>query len=777
MKIISILFMLLVLSISVFANQDYNMTGNENNQFLTGIGDFNINRNPLEDVNVYAQGLTASRQTPLVSDLDGDGTNEIIVFDDDTVVLFQNKELDVVASFGVGSPDRISNIITYDIDGDGYREIIFVEEEAELLYILQWNGTDLINESTFNTIPSYAGSSTSGEIVIACRDTNQCMMAYASDIVSGFAGFPKYPSLYATKFNSSSISQSNTLLENLASGFSVHCMPTIRTMQVADYDQDGTNEYVFSALEVDNTFSADEELKIFFINVLDNGTVIKEMQVDETAVDSFLSASTKYSCDNSAGANTDGLLAGYFLSSPLVFDFKASSSGLETGIAFSVDENEYIMQLIESDGDTHLGDRFPQITEAEGVLISNVFLANAFTDSGTADLCVAGFNDDDVELQILCGSKRTAEIPETAKFQRTLDEGFNVSRTYATWNTITHAGQHSSAQTTETGATSDLSEIINTYGVNTFDWDGAVCEATGNCGLNRIFLNGGADSVLLSVDVEKFGSEDLLAMTDTNLFYFDDKQSNEPATITSVTYNPCIVDSTVKVNTTLQVTVVVTDQNPAVIGADDVIINVTTYKNDVINENEQNAVGVASGSSQQFTFTLNATGNNKILEILGRDTVNIDEIDSQEQRFNVNNIGVEFGDSTCTTDYVAIAEEEAEPTVGGDLNETSNVGTQTLGLMTGTGLGGFGNSILIMGFVAFLFIFSPKVFGKEIEKLEAKLLMLALILVEALLLLFFTAIGTIPVGVTISLVVIAITPIALWVRSFITGLNSGGMGG
>src|SRR3989338_8202273 len=59
---------------------------------------------------------------PLVSDLDGDGSNEIIIFSDDTLMVL-DKRLNEIDSSAVGIV--LGQPIVFDTDGDSLKEVIF----------------------------------------------------------------------------------------------------------------------------------------------------------------------------------------------------------------------------------------------------------------------------------------------------------------------------------------------------------------------------------------------------------------------------------------------------------------------------------------------------------------------------------------------------------------------------------------------------------------------------------------------------------------------------
>lgn len=105
-----------------------------------GIGDFNN----------FKGNMTISHGynfQPLVSDLDNDGNNEIAVFSNDTLKIF-DKKLNEVASgkFGIiqGQPT------IFDADNDSLKEIIFISNHSLMPYFFAYEYTNFTFKQEFN---------------------------------------------------------------------------------------------------------------------------------------------------------------------------------------------------------------------------------------------------------------------------------------------------------------------------------------------------------------------------------------------------------------------------------------------------------------------------------------------------------------------------------------------------------------------------------------------------------------------------------------------------
>lgn len=738
MKNLFILFLMgLLLSFSVLAvnTPEYNTAGTEEYDWeLDGRGIFNSQI----DINTFSKSFTATKYMPLFSDLDNDNLTEVIVLDSDSVFVYNNKELDFQSSIDLGSAFAVvSNVLTFDIDGDGFREIVFHDLTNQKIHILNYSKAEGLQ------LQVDISATGNGATMIGCREPNECIIMLDSNYEIYTYGSYQAENTMAS-FDSTQLTSGATILfsEMVASsnGMAI-CLPRLANIPSVDFDNDGVKEFgvaFATAKDSSNTVT-------YRVRWLNNLTT--DLSID----DGDLVTDRTTSCTGENGLSN-------YITSPIAGD-TYSYPNMETYIGAVTDTNDFRIFVFKADG-TKI-DSYPHLVEGSGIIISNPMLGNFFAESGVVDVCVLGYDESNEEIDLVCGTDDIAGS-DTAELEFSTESLFNISTDINKLSNVAHATQMSNNPTDGV----DLNEIISAYGVFELDYSGL------DNVLNRIWQNPSGEAVVYAVDIEDFGSDDIIAMTDTNLFYYDDKQSKEAPTLTSVSYNPCIIDSVLQLNTTLQITITSTDNNPPVIGQDPVNIDVSVYDG-TTNELNGAVDSVASGSSNSFVFNMNQTITAGIITMATDDDFSPD-IDTQTQTFTVANTGIEFGDSECTTDYVAIAEEEAEEIVGGEINETSNVGSQALGLLSGTGLGGFLNSLLIMGFIAFVFIFAPHLFGKEASHVEPKLIFSALILVETLLLFFFTALGTIPVGVTISLVVIAIIPLGLWVRNMITGANSGG---
>lgn len=637
-KVFCAVFLLILAALAAlpsFALRSYNDTGTEDGSFYTGQGIFNDN-NPQLSVTTASKSLTGIKGVPLVADLDNDGTNEIILIDSTNLRMYHDASLDVVDALSLPADERASNLLAYDIDADGRAEVIFFMEQSGILQIIDWNGSSLTNQSSVKmpTDNDFAG----GEAVIECGAADSCLIAYTDGVSSAS---PTGYNLSVAVFDSTAIYNSISLV-SVTTGGKQQCFPKVRNMEYVNLDGVGGDEYVFNTME----FISGSDDIMYFWSISVSGTT--PTLADSYNTDNFGLGHGDFNLWSVGDVHcVDSNLGRYF--TPLVVhDFDgASGNGLEVAVGSMVDEDEFIMGLFESDFD--FIDDFPESFEADGVIVSNVMLSNIFSDTGLNDFCVMGQQDVNQELDLLCGTYSTGDLFETYEFKASTSGDFNVTKDYGFLGILSHAGQYSDTQVLEGN---DATEVLSAYGVYRIDdttYNGSLFVLS----MENIFDLPVDDVACIAADVEQAGSNDLLCHTGTTLYYIDDGLQNQPATVSSVSYNPCVKEGAViKLNETLQITVTAEDGNSEVLGLDKVSINVTLYTG-TPDEVTQQQTGITSGQAIPFAFTLNQTGTETIT-IRAWDTENPTEVDILAQSFTVADNGIGFGDSTCTDSFVAM---------------------------------------------------------------------------------------------------------------------------
>lgn len=709
-KFLFLIFTILLFLPLAFGLQDYNETGgvyrtidsgSNINIFQLGRGDFNQNKDPSTDVNIYSKAVTTPREIPKVSDLDNDGDNEIIIIDGDTIQVIENKELTTVSSYDFGSNQYISNFIVYDIDGDSESEIVFYGTSDHKIFIINYTQSQGVTEqaSISTSGLSYSGN---GESVLKCEDTNKCLLFYSYNIGTGAGG-----RMSAVGFNSTSLYSLQLNFDSATSSYTF-CLPKLRAMQSADCDADGDLDYIMSYALIGGSGS---NVLIACIEDLDNTSIALSQLIDSAQLDV-----NDFDSYTSCSANN----VGRYFTSPLVMDSTSDFAGNEKIIGYSDNAGDFLIKLFKSDGT--YADRYPLITDGEGDIISNLMVLNSFPDTTGIyqDFCLLGLDESTEELNLICGARRSGL--NTRSYKRSISGTFNITQDYNVLNIIAHAVQHSNEMTDGI----DLNELLSAYGVDKVDYDS--CDVLGNCDLENIFANPKGDSAVIQVDMDKVSDtgagEDLIALTDSGLFYIDDGLQNEGGEIDEVYFNPCpIEDSVIKINTSGIITVTVSDQNPDGLGYyDDVSARLIMYDG-TSNEYVQNSSNVSSGSPISFSVDYNKTITSGTITVIGWDVANPEETDTEVYTFTVGINGIGYGDLTCTDDVVTTLEggdEEEEEDIESLLSQDTTSGNPIIASVIEVnelvGIGGLAIWLLVMLVADIYILMSVKdLFGQNMS--------------------------------------------------------------
>lgn len=759
--IIIIAFLLILpVSVSAIGTINYTQAGGNNFDWLNegrgtfaGIG---------TDINTFGKSVADPFQIPIISDFDNDGVSDMFILDGDTGRIYQNKELDVIATLDIGNvPTDISNVIAFDIDGDGFDEIIFSSVESDSdVFILNFSVTEGLQlQRTF----TLSDINLLTHPMIACRATNECIITVDSgttvDNFNPFTAFYRAVSFDSTNRTSGLVTIAS--VGQPSSDAIALCSPRNQNIPVVDIDGDGILEF---GVVMGQAEDSDTDVRVTFF-WLDNLTI------DVTGTRQK-SATAVVDCAGATGVSN-------FITSPLGANLFTAHSGVETFIGLQSSANDFRIQGFKSDGSFF--DEFPEtiLSEGDGNMISNVFLMNAFPETtGALDFCVLGYAFTDQEIDLVCGTEdRGLFLPQSSEFKFPVANLFNISTNINKKDNVVHGVQHSNALTN----LQDLNEILSAYGIFTLDFVG-INE------LIRVFQNPQGDSVILSIDFEQFGADDLIVMTDTNIIYLDDKVSNEPAQIDDVTFNPCVIDSVIKVNETLQVTVDASDTNDAVLGFDNLSISISVYDGDSNQQNVTNKVTTSQidGSTTVIeAFILNKTGSAKVIRVEVFDTENPTQVASVEQTFTVNVNGIEFGDSICTLSVTLPPDDEVLCTSNSDCDanqfcSTEGVCTDNIdddpanavvtGIATIGGFSGLGLTTIWLILMTFVTVF---IWFAILERgMSANGALGAIAVFNTLMIILGARLEIISSSLVVIIVVLGVVIIGVFLAKFLTGVRT-----
>lgn len=609
--------------------ENYTQTGSINENFNSGSG---IISNAV-DVDFYTRSVSDPQFMPLVQDLDRDGTSEIIVIGSDTIYLYNNIQLNPIESIDIGS-SSLSPPVIVNLDGDEYIEIVIFDAVSELIKFVEYNGTDFYVEQSHSVGAMIDRNSVRG--VIGCNNDKRCMLVVESNSFS-------VGEITSIAFN---FSEAGGYADNYQTSTDRNfCFPYISYVLSHDLDQDGDEEFYTSIIRVNDNGLGTEQLHIFEYEVNDSLNISFSVHYSVNLPDFYLGAGLA-SCATSN--------AGRYVTEPVGLDAVAGGDD-ELVFGLMTSTTTFRIHVVKSDGSLH--DTHPEILQADGILVSNPIIMNAFVDTGAIDYCIMGYDQPENEMDLLCGSQQTGKTPETMEFRYTTN--YNVTNDHNTWHDITHATQ-ASAETTD-GA--NLDEIINSYGIFSLrtpqnDDADLLCNSISDCDLIQYWGNDKDDTVAYALDYEGIGLADIIMLDDTNIWYADDGYTNigcdNENCITEYQINPCI-PNTWKINTTAEIQLEVTDDNGYNIPPDYVTGRACLYYGSTNEQCSNWAGNTSSGTTFAFSdLAVNKSIVGGVILLQARETGNYNQIEEIELIFNVGLNGVEFGD--CTT----IREEEEE---------------------------------------------------------------------------------------------------------------------
>ncbi len=766
-RVLILLFMVLLVIPIAISKTEYPNIGGVGGDFDTGDGIFGASANFL----TRGVGTTGNTQVPLVVDLDGDGTFEIIIIDSDTIRLF-NSTLGAKDSLAIGVSGRKSNMIIFDIDGDGKKEMIVAGEANEIMTIVEWNGTDLFIQSQYNwSNPVYhvnrlvAGDSDAGEVIIACEGVQKCLMAVSSQFG---ANFP-FGNTTAVSFNETQVIDFTFIASQGSNGR--FCAPYIKTMDVADLTGDGSLEYIWSWFNFDNSGGSSEEVEIYAVNLDSNLKPV--LQSGFPIIITGLP-------DESFSSTCESQTIGKQFSPPTVFNAFGGSTN-QIFVAFMNSFDTFKIFAFSEVG--VFIDDFPEFIDGESKLISNVFRGNFFPDSGNFDFCAAGYDNDEDELEIVCGSLLSGEFPETNRYIISVAGKFEVDQSFARFDVISHSTNHDPTQSQcldVSCSASNLDEVLTPYGIHRLVREGFLCDTTGTCELEEIFNNPfNTSGVFISVDTTEAGSEDLLLLTNTNLFLFDSLFLDQPAEIdrASILINPCI-DSAWQINSTGPIiSFKVDDQDPVPVSDLDQVFGQVLLYADSTNEQESVVQGPSTSGTTFFfdetTFNINKTTGAGVIRLLANDTGGIEQ-DIVNIPFTVSESGLQLGE--CVTEGFGVVIEDVI-IIDATLTDDATDNAVTTGINTLSGLLGLGGTTI---WLIIMIAISIGVWGavmrtnKEGNAVVPGSAALGLIGILNLLMIVIGArLGILSTALIVIISIVAVVIIGVFLGRFLTGLRSG----
>lgn len=667
----SMYFLIFCLCFSiVFADSTYENYGGDDGLFAS-VTDTDFNEGNDDAGFVSTEYTPNALKMPLVSDLNGDGVKEIIVFSKTDVYLYNASmyqgviDLNSITSFSTGNTgterDFFSNVILFDIDGDGNKEIIFNSQQSGNIFMLGFNDTHLVNESSLSLQFNYnAGDPIiSSNTQIICGDTydsdNKCLLI-GNDQSSYSAIGSRTLTSYVFNYTHLNLNHYTRIRDG---GFNPHCFNRENSLVYANgfyYLVTGTNQnFYLVTMDMNET----------------HGEIIRD-----TGTGGF----------NNYGASGCGRFWGgdNFYSSPLAFDL-GMGDPKEIMVGFNTGFDNYKLKIFSYDGFSV--DTLPSVDAGNGNIISNPFLANTYTDTGLEDVCILGYVSASSEVDSTCISLSTDMLGILSAVQYSFtDEDIILTPN----NTNVFGFGVHSIESKQNG----VSEFLTSYGVlelEIFGQGNYYCEIFGDCGLFGYIheFNLNEPSSVIPIDYFDEGKDDLLFLTENNLKYYDDGFINSNAYLeycTEIEPNPDrdyqlhintnIVNGT-NITNEVRVTTKANDLN-----GDPVSSMIVLYYGEINAQFSGWSPNTTNGAEYTHKGLLpNETTSNSILRIYYRDTENyFNDPNYIDFNFVVANEGDFRGDSSlCVGDTEEEAFNKSKGEIDISLNESCVKDSDCLG--------------------------------------------------------------------------------------------------
>lgn len=365
-------------------------------------GNNKFNAYTLENATQIDVYLNGAKSNPLATDLDGDGSKEIIVLDSFTFKVYQNSTLDFITSYGVSGSNVYSNVWIQDINNDGFKDIM-VNTDGDI-HILNYYGSNnsLSERTSFSVSPS-------GISMIACTDYGNRNEQCAS--VGHTNAAPML--LISQGFNWTGVHDTlnyQHASDSVGATKGRFCYSMVPIIVVDDINYDGKKEFVFSAFNLRPTSGGLHNYAYLSAFQFYNSSTLKMIGINNNKTVSIdlgqmVGGSEDYnSCIDS---DLDPLFAnaGKLITSPLIADI-GDEFGKETFFCYPTTGNvlDYCgagdggcFKCRAYDGNLNLVSTFPStaigsITSFPGNSLSNLFRANIFEGDTDSDVCVIGYN-------------------------------------------------------------------------------------------------------------------------------------------------------------------------------------------------------------------------------------------------------------------------------------------------------------------------------------------------------------------------------------------------
>lgn len=712
--------------------------------------------------NVYSTTVDGyMSQIPLVYDF-GNMGNKIIIPKSDSLYIYNNYDLLDTSLMQVLTPPnqvKTEKVKAYRFANNDYIVVASIDsDDRAKFYRYLYNSTEG-NFSYLGNITVRASCNlevaSPRAIAFSCDEsTNYCYYALYQRSSSG---------VNVGKFNITK-SQSDTdddcsrvYFENYGND-DVNgklCYPTGEPLIISDINNDNINEVIISAIayKLDTGYYKPEYAIAVWHPIGTLGTPVATKKYYISAgigpFETGLSQSAFATCEHISG----------LWAAPIQGNFISGGNGKEIAMGWADTSNSFKIGTFKYQISTNAFIKYhDHPTDIEhfldigndGTRLSNTVRLKAFTYDNLDNYCAMSFTEHNATV-LMCATDFNAPFGDYAE------------RTYITYNNTNFYEVK----------TNNSRLIYSIKGISSNNRDG-ILTPFGIYSLNNTFnlINSRSWLDKQYSFVEQTGqlspsnfkgtaNLDIFLTSMTNVFYYDDKKTNNNAQVDSYCIDPC---TPIKNDSLISVSFTGKDNE-----GDNVRAVAYAYYGSIYQQNGTMTAYSTSGSNFQFTFNSSILGNNFIIRMQVQDTEHNSTFDTIDYPFSVTGIGYSFGScQACKNDIISekMAQQAAQAAIAAtNITNTDN--------SLKNGLGRFAALLQIPPFILFLIaliIIDILIFGASLT--SAKLaehvgtIYLGILFINLLIIILVTFLGIISPAFLITVMLLIIVFIGIYLSKF-----------
>lgn len=586
--IVSLFLIAAIFSASAATYDSYPFIGAEYGYSQRGDSQWNTG---MTSIYSYPYTLTSGGFIPLVDDVNNDGLQEVVAWDNGKVLIFSTPQLDLLGFYNTGSATNAVEMAIFDIDANNESNIIIFDSSVSQIRIF-----NVSNTSQISLWQSY-GVSGEGVGYLKCGKTEECVVVTSgwqtSTGVPGGLSCPAFPGsdsepvhMYVTAFNTTtSVStdvqaQFSHFCSMNSMSYQKHlCFPRVRIMQYENYDASTSGAaYIFSGNEYSESYvignnynagaNANERVHVYYVRINPSTKAATLSDHFEWNIGGlFGTQGTGKSCTTTSKTSTTGEQGYDIGSSAILFPIQTQSQNtLDT--AFSYKKSQDTFATIAIDSTQGVIFDYPIANYYKGRFFGNPVRASAFPNGKQNDIykntevCTLGYSVEYHAIDIACAGQQNYVEAITFNYKgvdflwQLPPSQINITQSINVPNLAMHAVK-------TTGTTIDginLDEFLTSFGVyqlsiiaTDFEYPPESWSCTpllgggGRCTANQIFNAPVSYLAWTTADTQDSGWEDLIGLNDNGLWYIDDGYANQPpynfcpsaGSCSNWTLNPC----------------------------------------------------------------------------------------------------------------------------------------------------------------------------------------------------------------------------------------------